>query len=181
MHSESETNSDPADIESLMPQLKVRAQRRIGPQLRAIVGPSSLLGDVLLDFSRHHQRLSGFSRRRLIAWLHTAMDGRVLRYLRSLRRRNGAITISIGGSNGFDVVDPASNQECEVIRKDLCRYAESLIDQFSERDQALLRGRLKEGLSHAQLGVRLNMEEGAAQVAYCRALKQLIALMEFSQ
>ena len=51
MTSESGSNSDPTDIESLLPQLKLRAHRRIGPQLRAIVGPSSLLGDVLLDFS----------------------------------------------------------------------------------------------------------------------------------
>ena len=181
MTSESGSNSDPTDIESLLPQLKLRAHRRIGPQLRAIVGPSSLLGDVLLDFSRHHQRLSGFPRRRLIAWLHTTMDGRVLRYLRTLRRRNGATTVSIGGSQGIDVVDPTTTQECEVVRKDLCQYTEGLMDQLPERDQILLRGHLKEGLSHAELGTRLNLSADTTQVAYFRALKRLIALMESSQ
>jgi RNA polymerase sigma-70 factor (ECF subfamily) len=120
--------------------------------------------DAWANFSRFHGRTPG----QLRAWLRTIL---IHASLNARRRRRAA---QLGSGDEAGAAPGATTSPSQAAQRNAAREAlDAALGSLSERHRDIIRLRIWEQLSFAEIGTRLESSEDAARMLYGRALAKL--------
>lgn len=158
-------------VEQNSAALRRYLDRRMGTRMRRAYSASDLGQEV---FTRLFQALPSApddaTERTFRRWLYRHADWVLANRGHAARRHFGE---SVAGGSGGDAVDPGQQRtDGEVTQRDQIAWARALLDRLPRKYGDVVRLRL-DGLSFAEIGAALGLEEATVRQRFSRVLRTL--------
>jgi RNA polymerase sigma-70 factor (ECF subfamily) len=158
---------DAGAYSALLAALTPALKRYFTRQFRLGMQADDLVQETLMAV---HSKFHTFRQAESFApWLYAIARHKAIDYLRAARRRTTAFEVPI--EHALDT--PANNNDAQATEN--TDFLVNALGQLSERDRTLLAMAKIEGLSHQQIGMRLNLGISAVKVGIHRAMRRLTA------
>jgi RNA polymerase sigma-70 factor (ECF subfamily) len=158
----------------LRPYVRLLARTLRRGRVPARLDDSDLIQDALLEAHRGFAAFQGRTVGEFMAWLRTVVlrtAGRTLRNHLEAGKRDAGREEGPGGLAGAAAADSTPSQN--LVRDEQAAGMAAALARLPDAIQQVLLGRHVDGLSHAELAVRLGRSEQAVRVLYTRALRRL--------
>lgn len=167
-------------FERFRAHLKQYVSLRMDPQLRRRVDPSDIIQETQIQA---HRRLVDFLERRpmpLRVWLRKMAHEQMLNcHKKHVRRQRRSVRREVATPDNssmllaYRLVDGGLSPSRQLIKKEQRLDVATAINQLSESDREVLLMRFTEGLSYAEIGFSLEINETTARKRSARALQRL--------
>lgn len=161
------------------PRLRAMLERRMDPALAARVDAGDVLSETFLVAQRRYARFRDEGRMTAYAWLYRlALDCLIEAWRRENRGcRDVAAEMPWPDASsvqlGLGLVSPGTGPRTAAAREELAAKVRQALEMMPAGDRDVLWMRHFDGLTFAEIGVVLGVEENTANVRHLRALRRL--------
>jgi RNA polymerase sigma-70 factor (ECF subfamily) len=171
-------------LESCRQYLLLVANRQLGPELRAKLGPSDVVQDTFLEAKRDFHRFHGDTAEALRAWLNRILLNNLANAARSYRRtekreldREVPFAEVPTGLRCAGLAAPGPTPSKQAVAREENAELERVLARLPGPYREVIELRHQDQLSFEEIGRRLGRSAEAARKLWARAVEQLQAIL----